>query len=140
MIFLDSWVWLEFLFDGEHADAAEEVIQRADSADEGGLVAPTVVAEVAYRVRVVGDEETADEVVRALGDYDHVESVPVVDEVAAYAAELRYDYYEAGDRELSYADTIHLAVAVLHDDCDSLYSGDPDFADVDEIETVVLGA
>ncbi|MFQ3318083.1 MAG: putative nucleic acid-binding protein [Natronomonas sp.] len=138
MIFLDSWIWLEFLFDGEQADEAAAVIQQADSADEVGLITPTVIAEVSYRVRVVDGEETATEAVRAIRDYDHIESLPLVDEIAEYAAELRYKYYDRGSRELSYADCIHLATASVHDDCRALYSGDPDFADVDEIDVVLL--
>lgn len=138
MIFLDSWVWLEYLFDGEKADAAESAIERADSPGEGGLIAPTVVAEVSYRIRRVDDEETAEEAIRAIRDYDHVESVPVIDEIGEYAAELRYEYYETGEQELSYADCIHLATASLHDECRALYSGDPDFEGLDEVETVVL--
>lgn len=138
MRFLDSWVWLEFLFDGEAADDAEAAIQRANTPEVGGLVAPTVVAEVSYRLRVVDGAEPAEEAVRAIRDYEHVESLPLVDEVADYAAELRHDYYESDERQLSYADAIHLATAVVHDDCGVLYTGDPDFEGVDEIETVVL--
>jgi predicted nucleic acid-binding protein len=136
--FLDSWVWLEFLFDGEAADDAEAAIERANTPEVGGLVAPTVVADVSYRLRVVDGAEPAEEAVRAIRDYEHVESLPLVDEVADYAAELRHDYYESDKRELSYADAIHLATAVVHDDCGVLYTGDPDFEGVDEIETVVL--
>lgn len=138
MIFLDSWVWLEYLFGGEKDDDAGSLIERADTPDVGGLVTPTVIAEVSYRVRVVEDDETAEEAVRAIRDYEYIDSVPLIDEIAEYAAELRYEYYEPGERELSYADAIHLATAVVHDDCEALYSGDPDFADIDEIETVVL--
>lgn len=138
MIFLDSWVWLEFLFDGDAADAAVSAIERAASPSEGGLIAPTVITEVSYRVRSVRDEQTADEVVRAIRDYDNITSVPIVDDIGAYAAELRFEYYDREQRDLSYADAIHLAIAALHDDCDVLYTGDPDFADVDEVETVVL--
>jgi predicted nucleic acid-binding protein len=140
VIFLDSWVWLEYLFGGEKDDEAESLIERADTPEEGGIVTPTVIAEVSYRVRVVEDDETAEEAVRAIRDYEYIDSVPLIDEIAEYAAELRYEYYEPGERELSYADAIHLATAVVHDDCDALYSGDPDFAALDgiEIETVVL--
>ena len=138
MIFLDSWVWLEFVFSGESEDEAESLIERANTADEGGLITPTVIAEVSYRVRVVEDGETANKAVRAMREFQHIESMPLIDDIAAYAAELRFRYYGRGDRELSYADAIHIATAVVHDDCDVLYSGDPDFADIDEIETVVL--
>lgn len=138
MRFLDSWVWLEYLFSGDRAADAETVIEETDTPDVGGVIAPTIFAEVSYRVRVVDDEETAADAIRAISDYDHIESVPIVDEIAEYAAELRYKYYEPGERELSYADAIHLATATVHDDCDVLYSGDPDFEGLDEIETVVL--
>lgn len=138
MIFLDSWIWLEFVFSGDKGSEAEALIERANTSAEGGLIAPTIITEVSYRTRVVEDRETAEEVVRSIRDLEHVESMPVIDEIAEYAAELRIKYYEPGERELSYADAIHLATAVVHDDCDVLYSGDPDFADLDEIETVVL--
>lgn len=138
MIFLDSWIWLEYIFSGEKDDKAEALIKRANDPQERGLIAPTVLVEVSYRVRVVKDEETADDAVRAITDFEHIESAPLIDEIAVYAAELRYKYYEPGDRELSYADVIHLATAVVHDDCTVLYSGDPDFADLDEIQTNIL--
>lgn len=138
MIFLDSWVWLEYVFGGEKADEAEALIQRADSPDEGGLIAPTVIAEVSYRIRVVEDEETADEAIRAIREFAHIECVPLGAEIAAYAANLRFKYYQRGERELSYADAIHLAVASAHEECHTLYSGDLDFEGLEEVETVVL--
>ena len=138
MIFLDSWVWLEFIFSGEKAAAAESLIERANTADEGGLIAPTVIAEVSYRIRTVENESTATEAISAIRDYDHIDCMPLIDDIAEYAAELRFTYHSRAERELSYADAIHLAMAAVHDDCHTLYSGDPDFTDVDEIETVIL--
>lgn len=138
MIFLDSWVWLEFIFSGDKADEAESLIERANTPEEGGLISPTIIAEVSYRTHVVEDTEAAQKAVRAIREFQHIDSMPVIDEIAAHAAELRFKYYEPGERELSYADAIHLATAVIHDDCDTLYSGDPDFANLDEIDTVIL--
>lgn len=138
MIFLDSWIWLEFLFDGEKAQRAESVIERADSADVGGLIAPTVIAEISYRIRSVESEQLASEAISAITDYSHIESVPIVDDIGEHAAALRFKYYDRTAQALSYADAIHLAIASLHDSCDTLYTGDPDFEGVDEIETVVL--
>jgi len=66
------------------------------------------------------------------------ECLPLVAPVAAYAARLRYEYYDREERPLSSADAVHLATAVVNDECTVLHSGDPDFADVDELETVVL--
>jgi predicted nucleic acid-binding protein len=137
VIFLDSWIWLEYVFDGDDAAAAADAIQRANT-DAGGLIAPTVIDDVSYRVRCVEDDAIAEETVRAIHDFDGIESMPLVDEIAEYAAELRAEYFDPGERELSYADAIHLATAVVHDDCDVLYSGDPDFEGIDAIETVVL--
>lgn len=138
MIFLDSWIWLEYLFSGQHEARAAELIQQANGADEGGLITPTVIVEVSYRLHVVEDAETADEAVRAIRAFEHIESLPLVDELAAYAAKLRVKYYHRGERDLSYADAIHLAAASVHEDCHTLFSGDPDLRDVDEIDTVVL--
>lgn len=126
------------MFDGDKADVAEEVIERADSADEGGLITPTVTAEVSYRIRSVENTETVDEAIRAIRDYEHIESIPLIDEIGEYAADLRFEYYEPGKRELSYAGAIHLATASVHENCYTLYSGDPDFENIDELETVVL--
>lgn len=136
MCVLDSWVWLEHRFDGEAAEAAEDVIRRAKT--EGGFIAPTVVAEVRYRVQSLEGRDAADDAVRFLTGADEIERMPLVDEIASYAADLRCQYYDAGTCELSYADAIHVATASLHDECEALYTGDPDFADVEEVETIVL--
>lgn len=138
MIFLDSGVWLEYLLSGDRADAAAGVIDSVATGNERGLVAPTVITEVAYRTRVVADAEAADEAIRAITGMEGLVVLPLVTSVAEYAAELRDKYYERGTREFSYADAIHLATAVVHDDCHTLCTGDPDFTDVEEIETTVL--
>lgn len=62
----------------------------------------------------------------------------MTDEVAEYGAALRAKYDERGDRALSDADAIHLAMAAAVAECETLYSGDPDFEGVDEVETVVI--
>ncbi|WP_247729850.1 PIN domain-containing protein [Halovivax limisalsi] len=136
MDFLDSWIWLEYLLDGDSSADAEAVIREA--ATEGGLIAPTVVAEVRYRIQSVERRERAAEAVDILMQSTEIESMPLIDEIASHAADLRYKYYERGTCELSYADAIHVATASLHDDCGTLYTGDPDFVDVEEVETIVL--
>lgn len=138
MIFVDSWVWMEFVFGGDTAGEAESVIQRASDPEEGGLVAPTVLTEVSYRVRSVDSETTAEDAVDAIRAFDAVDCLPLVADVAEYAADLRYKYYDRGERAFSYADAIHLATASVHSDCHTLFTGDPDFEGVDEIDVVVL--
>jgi len=138
VIFLDSWVWLEFLLNGDREEAAFAVIERADTAAEGGLVTSLVLSEVGYRMRAEIGETAGREAVATIQSHEHVESVPVDDDIATDAAELRHDYYQRRECELSYADAIHLAAAAADSDCDTLYTGDGDFSRVDEVETVVL--
>ncbi len=135
MIFLDTWIWNEFAFKGAKWERAEEAIETAR--DEGGIIAATVIMEVRYTVRHKADEETADRIVSAIDGFEEIDVVPVTAEVALYAADLREKYYQRGERELSYADAIHLAIAVMTD-CEALYSGDDDFEGLEEIETVIL--
>lgn len=65
------------------------------------------------------------------------EIVPVTSGVAKYAADLRDKYYQKGERELSYRDFIHLATAILAG-CKKLYSGDPDFENIGEMNTEII--
>lgn len=136
MIFVDSWVWLEFFFDGERSERAEETIEKAT--EDGGLVAATVLAEVTYRIRREAARWAADLVVDAIERFENVEVVPISAEVARRAAALRDRHYERGTCELSYADAIHAATTMLTG-CSTLYSGDPDFeALADEIDVELL--
>lgn len=93
---------------------------------------------MSYRVHSVEDEDTAEQAVRAMSEYEYIMNRPLFGGNAHYAASLRYTYFQPGECELSYADAIQLATAVMEDECHTLYSGDPDFEDVDEIDTVVL--
>lgn len=138
MICLDSWIWLEYVFEGDRWEAAEAAIETADSADEGGIVPATVVAEVAYQIRRQQDAQTAAETIDAIRSFEHIDILPVTDDIAEYGAALRDKYYRRGDQALSYADAIHLAMAAAVTECETLYSGDPDFEEVDEVKTVIL--
>lgn len=138
MICLDSWVWLEYLLSGEHWETAASAIEEADTPETGGIVPATVIAEVAYRLHRVADEETAGEAIDAMRSFEHIDILPITDRIAEYGAELRDRYDDRGVCELSYADAIHLAMAAAVSECRVLYSGDPDFATVDEVETIVL--
>lgn len=138
MIFLDSWVWLEYVFEGDAWRDAEAAIERANSPGTGGIVAATVVSEVSYRIRRARDADAASEAIEAIRSMDHVEVLPVTDEIAEFGAELRDTYSQRRELELSYADAIHVAMAASVTECETLYSGDPDFEAVDEVETVVL--
>ncbi len=135
MIFIDSWVWIEFFSEGEKSKKAEKVIKKLEKRD--GVISSTVVMEVKYRIKKKYDRELSDRTVHAIEAFDNLTILPVNSKVAKYAAELRDKYYERDTRELSYADAIHIATAIMSD-CEVLYSGDPDFEDIDEVNTEVL--
>ncbi|GAA0458330.1 hypothetical protein GCM10008985_13170 [Halococcus dombrowskii] len=135
VIFLDSWVWIEFFAEDERWRDAEAVIERIS--ERGAVLAPTVLMEVRYRIGQKYDAERADRVVEIIQRFDELEIAPITTEAALTAARLREKYYQRGERELSYADAIHLAIAVMTD-CDVLYSGDSDFKELDEIETEII--
>ena len=134
MIYLDSWVWLEYGLDGTLSDMAEETIHEAQ--DAGGIVSTIALTEVDYILNREVGSEPADLVTSAIEDFEQIHVVPVTSEIALYASRLRTKYYQRRERELSYADAIHLATAVLTD-CEILHTGDSDFEDLDELETVV---
>jgi len=135
MIFIDSWVWIEFFSEGEKSDKAEKVIQELEKRE--GIISSTVIMEVKYRIKKKYDRELSDRTVHAIEAFDNLTILPVNSKVAKYAAELRDKYYKRNTRELSYADAIHIATAIMSD-CEVLYSGDPDFEDIDEVNTEVL--
>ncbi|ODR82936.1 hypothetical protein BG842_09385 [Haladaptatus sp. W1] len=129
MIYLDSWVWLEYGLDGMQSDIAEETIH--DARDTGGIVSSIALTEVDYILNREVGSETADLVTSAIEDFEQIHVVPVTSEIALYASRLRTKYYQRRERELSYADAIHLATAVLTD-CETLQTGDSDFEDVND--------
>lgn len=63
--------------------------------------------------------------------------VPLTIEIAKLSADLRLKYYKRLNKELSYADSINLATAILSK-CNVLYSGDPDFANIEELKTIIV--
>lgn len=135
MIFVDSWVWIAFFAADDRWRDAEAVLERIP--EKGAVIAPTVLMEVRYRVGQKFDAERADRVVETIQRFEELEVVPATAEAALTAARLREKYYQRGERELSYADAIHLAIAVMTG-CGVLYSGDSDFDELDEIETEII--
>ena len=72
----------------------------------------------------------------AIQQFDHLSVEPVTTAIALDAIEIRDTYYQRRSLELSYADAIHIVTAGATG-CDRLYSGDPDFKTVSEVQTVV---
>ena len=136
MIYLDSWVWIEFFSRGESRDKAEEVIVGLDGT--GAVISTAVLLEVGYIFRRKYGEEKANGVITIIEALENLHIVPVSSEVAIYAADLRDKYNRKGGRHFSYGDAIHLATAVLTG-CGVLYSGDPDFQGIEELDTEIIG-
>ncbi|WP_233553987.1 PIN domain-containing protein [Halococcus sp. IIIV-5B] len=91
--------------------------------------------EVRYRIGKTFDAGRAERVVGIIQRFEEV--VPITADAALTAARLREKYYQRGERVLSYADAIHLALAMMTG-CETLCSGDPDFEGADEIETEII--
>lgn len=102
----------------------------------GGVMSTIGLTEVDYITQRELDRETADQLTSALEDFEEIHLVPVTSEIALYGSELRAKYYERRGREISYADVIHIATAVLTG-CETIHTGDSDFSDLDEIETEI---
>ncbi len=135
MIFLDSWIFIEFFSEGSRSKKAEHVVTLLEN--EKGIVSSTVLMEVRYRFLRKFGKEKADQVIHIIESFENLEIVPVTSGVAKYAADLRDKYYQKGEKELSYGDAIHLATAILTG-CKRLYSGDPDFENISEMNTEII--
>ena len=134
MIYLDSWVWLEYGLRGDQWERARDLVD--DAVENGGIVSTIALTEVDYILSRDVDRETADLVTSAIEDFENVHVVPVSSEVALYASRLRSKYYERRENELSYADAIHVATAMLLE-CEELHTGDSDFENVEEVTAIV---
>lgn len=135
MIFIDSWVWIEYFAEDNRWRDAESVLKKVPT--DGAVITPTVLMEVHYRIDQKTNERRADRVIDTIRRFDELDIVPVTTEVALNAAKLQEKHYQRGERELSYADAIHLAAALMTD-CETLYSGDSDFEGLEEIETEIV--
>ncbi len=135
MFFLDSWVWIEFFSKGSRWKKAEHVMAYLQN--EKWIVSSTVLMEIRYQFLRKCGKEKADQVIHIIESFENLEIVPVTSGVAKYAADLRDKYYKKGEKELSYGDAIHLATAILIG-CKKLYSGDPDFENIDEMDTEII--
>lgn len=134
VIYLDSWVWLEYGLDQAHEAIAAELIQEARRS--GGAISTIGLTEVDYVLDRELDREAADAVTSAIDDLEGIHLVPVSVEAARLASTLRAKYYDRQTCELSYADAIHLATASLLG-CSTLHTGDSDFEAVEEVDATV---
>ncbi|NGM68791.1 type II toxin-antitoxin system VapC family toxin [Natronolimnobius sp. AArcel1] len=134
MQYLDSWVWIEYVLGGAVDDAAKTVLEAAH--DDGGVTSTIALTEIDYIIRRELDQETADFVTSSIEDSAAIRVIPVSSDIALQASNIRSKYYSRRERELSYADAIHIATA-LQKDCSTIQTGDADFDGLDEIDAVV---
>jgi predicted nucleic acid-binding protein len=136
MIFIDSWVLIEFFSEGTEFEKAKNTIERMIRS-ENVVISAMVIAELKYRIAKKYSIKKSDEAIYKIQGLPNVKILPITTDVAILAADLRIKYYDKENRPVSYADMINLATAVMMK-CDRFYSGDPDFKDMEEIKTVVL--
>ncbi len=132
MICLDSWIFLEYFVTGIKYKKCEKLILSKKTK----IISTIALTEIKYKgAKIAGRIK----IKRFLNDIKINPSVKIFNvdtKIAEKAADLRLKYYKKG-RELSYSDCIHLATAIISK-CNTFYSGDPDFKDMEEIKTVVI--
>ncbi|MBI4162324.1 MAG: PIN domain-containing protein [Candidatus Aenigmarchaeota archaeon] len=133
MIFIDSWVWIEF-FQEETSKPVKAVLQRAVT--DSVVISTIVLMEVKYSILKKYGKEMADSVINTIEIFPNIKVLPVTSDVARTAADIRKKYYNK-KRQLSYADAINIATAMLSG-CNKLYSGDRDFEKIDELKTEII--
>ncbi len=135
MIFIDTWIWLEYLLKEEKWKTAEKIIEN--SKKHGILIDSIVLTEIKYSITREFSLEDADVAISGIEETENLMILPVNKEIAKYAAELRIKYRGKDKKAISLADAVHLATAALTN-CSSLYTGDPDFKNIEEIKTVII--
>lgn len=133
MIYLDSWIFLEYLTSGIKYEKCKKLIlgKRMKA------ISPVVLMEVKYKAtKKRGRKNTREFLYKIITDPLTV-IVNVDRKTAEKAANLRLKYYKKGKRELSYSDCIHLATAILSK-CKKFYSGDSDFKGIKEIPVEII--
>src|SRR3989344_2091654 len=127
MIFLDSWVFIEYFSENNNRQAVELIENPGDTR----VISSVVIAEVKYVIAKKFGISKASEVINVMYSLPNIRILPVTKEIAEFAAELRLKYYNR-DRQISYIDTLNLATAIAVE-CNILYTGDPDFNVINEI-------
>lgn len=136
MIFLDSWIWLEFFTEGEKQTEADKILESVNK----NLTAATSAAaltEIKYIIAKRFGIERSETVLQIIENMPNLSIVPVSSGAAKLAADLRLKYYKKSIREISYIDAINLAIALLTN-CNKFYTGDPEFRGIKEIEVVIV--
>lgn len=133
MIYLDSWIFLEYLTLGIKYEKCKKLILNKQTK----IISPIVLMEVKYKATKKRGRKNTREFLHKIITDPLAVIVNVDKKVAEKAANLRLKYYKKGERELSYSDCIHLATAILSK-CKKFYSGDTDFKGIKEIAVGII--
>ena len=126
MIFIDTWIWLEFL--GESSGMASDVVAMPDK-----ITSTAALLEVKYHSSKRFSHENAEKIIYLIENDHSTTILPLNIHIAKLAANLKLKYYDKKNRPISFIDCINLATAISSG-CDKFYTGDPDFDGISEIE------
>lgn len=129
MIFIDSWVFIEYFF-------SRKKVEKIVEGEESKIISSACITEIKYKIAKHFGIEKANELMNIISSMKSLRILPVTKEVAEYAADLRLKYYSKS-RQMSFVDCINLATAILSG-CDKLYTGDIDFDGIEEIKTEII--
>jgi len=135
-ILLDSHVFLDYLLHSEKEKHAEKLITDITNGKSNGVVSTITLAEVKYRMQKIAGHDKAETAMFLIKDLPNTEIISVNSNIAETAADVRFKYYKKKEREISYADSIQVATAMLTG-CTLIVSGDLDFKGIEEVKTEV---
>lgn len=130
MIFLDSWVWIEYFSE----NASKKVIDVVES-NGIKIISTAAILEIKYRLSKLLGVEKAASILYLIESLENVKILPLTNDIAHLAADLRLKYYDHKSRDLSFIDTVNLATSIITG-CGKFYTGDKDFHGINEIEVV----
>ena len=134
MNYIDTWLFVESVLDEVDGIRIRTLLQQL--AKEGIVTSCITLLETKFRLcKEIGQEKT-ERAIQAIMGMEKLIIVPVVSTVALAAADLRKKYYTK-ECQMSLADALHLTTA-KETGCTKFYSGDPEFKDVKELQTIIL--
>ena len=135
-ILLDSHVFLDYFLKSEKEKMAGEIITKIINGKLSGFVSTIAIAEVKYKMLKLLGHERAENSIFLIKNSPNLKIIDIDHNIAEMAADIRYKYYKKNERELSYADAIHISTALITG-CDLIITGDSDFKNIQEIKTEI---
>ena len=131
---IDSYVFLDLFLHSQQEETARKKFHKA--LQSKAVISSIALLEVKYQVMRKLSHEKAEEATFTMRNMDNVEIINVSPEIAETAADIRAKYYKKNERELSYADAIHIATAITAG-CTVIITGDRDFERIEELKAEI---